>query len=777
MRRPGEPIPSPERSDGSTSPVPVSKARLWLFRLALVLLVPLLVFGGLEAILRLTGFGYPTSFFLPARIHDQPCFVPNPEFTCRFFSATQARATLPIKLTAEKSANTYRLFVFGESAAVGDPDSSFGVSRYLQTLLRERYPKTDFEVICVAITGINSHTILPMARECARHQGDLWLIYMGNNEMVGPFGAETVFGARAPSLALARATLAIKTTRTGQLLNTLVERLKPGSTSANSQDDMQLGIRKSLSASPAHKLWGGMQMFTGNRLLPDDPARLRVYENFKGNLDDILDAGRRAGVPVILSTVAVNLKESPPFASLHRAGWDERQETSWKSTYDEGVALENAGSFRDALARYREAAKLDPEYADLQFRMGRCELALTNNDQARRDFELARDDDALAFRTDSKLNDLIRSAAARHASQGVRLLDSAEILAQASPGGIPGLNFFYEHVHLNFEGNYLLAVNFAEQVRKLLPDSITARDQGGWATAELCDRRLAATVWDRQRVWQPIFNRITAPPFTGQLDHETFLKLCGEKLNAAKTRMSLQTPEQVRQVYEAALAAAPDDDLLHGNYELFLEAGGYVPQAAAEARRVCELDPFLPAPFYRAGILLVRLGKVQEAEESFHRAIAIKNDYPQACNELGLIYLGQQQTGKAIAAFHQALKADPDFADAYVNLGFLEQRRGRMEAALEDYGKAARIQPQGPPDYFERAVRLAAAGRLAEASGCFQTLVQQVPSFWQARYLLGEALAAAGNHDEAQAQFSAVLHYRPDYAALLPGRPGASRGP
>ena len=102
-----------------------------------------------------------------------------------------------------------------------------------------------------------------------------------------------------------------------------------------------------------------------------------------------------------------------------------------------------------------------------------------------------------------------------------------------------------------------------------------------------------------------------------------------------------------------------------------------------------------------------------------------------------------------------------------------EQHRGRIEPALEYYGKAARIQPEGPPDYFERTVRLDASGRPTEAIECFRTLIQQVPAFWQARYLLGLELVAAGKHDEAQAQFSEVLRYRPDYSAWLPASPGA----
>ena len=80
---------------------------------------------------------------------------------------------------------------------MGDPSQSFAPYRYLETLLREKYPDKKFEVINVAFTAINSHVILPIARECAAHEGDLWIIYMGNNEMVGPVGAATVFGSQA----------------------------------------------------------------------------------------------------------------------------------------------------------------------------------------------------------------------------------------------------------------------------------------------------------------------------------------------------------------------------------------------------------------------------------------------------------------------------------------------------------------------------------------------------------------------------------------------------
>jgi tetratricopeptide (TPR) repeat protein len=724
-------------------PSQISKRRLWLMRLFAMTFIPLLLLGGIELGLRMGGYGYDISFFRQVQIDGHKFFVPNDKFSHRFFPPALARTADPIRFAAEKATNSCRIFLLGESAANGDPDTTYGVGRYLQVLLRERFPGTEFEVISVAMTAIDSSTILPIARECAKHQGDLWLIYMGNNEMIGPFGAETSYGLRAPGLATIRTVLAIKSTRIGQLLDAFGRRLR--------------------SNSSTPKQWGGMEMFANNRLGYDDPARLRAYANFQGNLEDILDAGHEAGVPVILSTMAVNLKDCAPFASIHAAGLDKSQESAWDQIYQQGVDLETAGSYREALALYQQAARIDPEFADLQFRMGNCDLALTNNDQARQEFELARDYDALDFRSDTRINSAIKEAAARHAGQGVYLLDVASALAQASPDGIPGLELFYEHVHFNFTGNYLLALNFAGQVKKLLPNTITARDKGNWAPAELCDRRLAVTVWDRQRVWQPILSRIMAPPFTRQFNHAANLKTYEAKVAEAGSLMNTQSPEQARQIYEQALALAPDDYFLHGNFERFLEAGGFLPQAIVEAKRCCELVPQLPGGYYYVGTLLVREGKITEAREYFLQTLAIRSDRADAQTAMGEIMANQQKPVEAIDWFKRALQSNPGYVEAYIGLGFLQQSQGDTDAAMASYQKAASLEQDGPADYFNRANIAASQYQWDEATACLRAVVKAKPDFWQARYQLGVQLAAKGEAEEAEKQFSAVIYYRPDF--------------
>ena len=721
----------------------ISRRRLWLFRILTPIAALLLVGGGLELALRLCGYGYPVSFFLKTKIEGRDYYVPNDRFGYRFFPPALARTPVPMRMEVQKPANTYRIFVFGESAALGDPDPTFGAWRYLQVLLNERFPSTHFQVVCVAMTAINSHVILPIARECAQRDGDLWIIYMGNNEMVGPFGAATVFGSRMAGIDLIRASIALKSTRDGQLLDSVV---------------------RGLNRASGPQMWSGLNMFKENQLPYNDPKRLRAYENFKQNLDDILRAGQGAGVPIILSTVGSNLKDCAPFGSLHSAGLKNIQQDEWDGIYAQGISLESNGNYPAALKEYEQAAAIDPHYADLHFRMGRCQLALTNFNQALSEFKMARDNDTLAFRADGRINQIIEDAANTNASRGVYFLDAFKVLAQNSPAAIPGNELFYEHVHLNFDGNYLLGLAFAEQAMKLLPKSILAHGKSEWASSELCDQRLAVTPWDRYRVWQDSYNRVSEPPFTDQLNNAQRAEFYQAKLQELKSEITVQSRVQARAEYQTALALNPDDYCLRENHAQFLDESGDLADAPAEEQKVSELLPQNPVTPCIIGRLLVRLGDIDGAEKNFLRSLAIQKNYAPAMVEMGMLLANQQKTAEAVRYFSRALSIDPGSVEAYQDWGFMEQINGNWNEALAHYRAAADHQPNGPVDYLYQAVSASTKGQGNEALESFNTAVHMNPNFWQARYLFGSQLASAGRTDEAQEQFAAVIHTRPDFA-------------
>ena len=293
---PPQPTSLPGRTVRSVAGRPHRRRQVW-FRLTAAVLVPGLMLCLAEMTLRWVRYGYSTSFFVPVERDGKRWWVENDRFGWRFFPPSVARAPAPVVMSASKSPGTCRIFILGESAALGDPRPAFGFGRYLEVLLQERFPTTRFEVVNVAMTAINSHAVRRIARECARHQGDIWVVYMGNNEYYGPFGAGTIFGPQSPPMVLVHARLALLSTRLGQGLAALVGRLGPGASGATE--------------------WTGLQMFLGQELAPDDARRAAVHRNFAGNLESILRQGTAAGARVLLASVAVSLAECGPFASLH----------------------------------------------------------------------------------------------------------------------------------------------------------------------------------------------------------------------------------------------------------------------------------------------------------------------------------------------------------------------------------------------------------------------------------------------------------------------------
>src|ERR1051326_5856505 len=454
--------PAPARRDenkaNKSAAKPISRNRLWFFRFAAAL-SPILFLLLLEAGLRLFGFGHPISLFLPATINGQRAWVQNDRFAERFLGREMARQPFPFAISQERAPNAIRVFVFGESAAFGDPQPDFGLPRMLQALLEAHFPSARFEVVNLGMTAINSHAILPIARDCPSRPGDIWVLYMGNNEVVGPYGAGTVFGLKASPLAFIRCSLAFKATRTGQLFEKLIA---------------------VLDTRPASKKeWTGMQMFLKSQVRQDDHRMQTVYANFQRSLSDILAEGRRKGARIVLSTVGSSLEDCAPFASLHRANLAESDLAKWEDLYQNAIEAQKARRTAEAADLFRQAAQIDDSFAELHFRWGQCASAFGQSDQALQHFIRARDLDTLRFRCDTRLNEIIRTTASNHQADGLRLVDAATILEQGSPdeterAGEGGRgregdedSNFYEHVHLTFEGNYRLALQHFIRARDL----------------------------------------------------------------------------------------------------------------------------------------------------------------------------------------------------------------------------------------------------------------------------------------------------------------------
>lgn len=664
----------------------ISKMRLWTYRLIAFLVVPFLFILCVEGGLRLIGVGHPVNYTKTTTVNGQEYYSHNTRFVEQFFPRDIARQPFTFSYPVKKSVGTFRIFILGASAAQGDPEHTYGFSRILKVLLREKFPLINFEIINTSITATNSHVVLPIAKEVSQHQPDLAIIYLGNNEIVGPFGSGTIFSQMSPNLALIRAGIQLKTTRIGQTISNLmskIDRKEPPQT------------------------WQGMEMFLGSQFRSDSPALETVYSHYQENLIDIVKEFREKKTPVILSTVGSNLKDCPPFASQNDPLLTAQEVALWQTVYQQGIDLYKSDEFRRALSVFLQAEQIDDSFAELQFYIGEAYLKGGSPSEARKHFEYARNLDTLRFRADNRINDIIRTVANDYSDSGVSLLDATQLFIEASPQNIPGEELFYEHVHLTFHGNYTLALQVAEQVLQFLPkDHLRKDERPGFLNEQDCSRLLALSKFDQLRIEKEILVRLARPPFTNQLGHDELMERLEKNYSKPEKVLSVNDLESCDLLYRQALQKAENDPWLHYNYGVFLLEQNKSTAALIQFQLFTSLLPQSFKGHHQLALNLAEAGRFQEAIPHYQSVIDlihVKTDKTELriLKGYALARLGRYEESMAI--YEKALAEDPSSAvNLYHAMAKLRIKTGPLTEASELLEKAiaANNEAGGIPDIY-----------------------------------------------------------------------------
>ncbi len=562
-----------------------------------------------EVILRVGGYGYSAHFVREVRRSDgQRVWRENRWCTAPYFSPALVRRPQPFRLPLRKADGSYRVFVLGSSAAMGDPEASFSLARMLETMLSAAYPGIRFEVVNAGITAINSHIVRSIAEDCARLQPDLFIVYEGNNEVIGPFGPAGVLAPFLRHETAVRLAAWAETTRTGQWLNAVGRALRRGNTGAVE--------------------WGGMQMFLDQQIDADDPRLDNVRTLFRANLLAIARTAHEAGAPVLFCTVLTNQRDFAPFMSRHRPDLSAADLGQWNAHLSAGITAERSGDLNRAEGEFRQALALDDHYAELLFRLGRLALQQGHDAEARDLLQRALDRDTLRFRTDSTLNATIRAVSTL--APGATLVDIAKDLAASCAHGIPGDELLYEHVHLTFRGTYEVAARLfprigADLARRGLIKEPAERP----IAADEARQRLAFTTYEQAMIGLELLRRFRAPPFTGQADQALRLASWEHRLAAANTL--LQRPDAsaaLLAVYQGALRHAPDDWVLLRNEGAMLVARGHASDAIAPLERALTFIDDDADTLVALGLAYRDSGQAAKANLIFDRVRALEPTHP-----------------------------------------------------------------------------------------------------------------------------------------------------
>lgn len=640
-------------------------------KVGLAVVFPLLFFVLLESGLRLGGFGVTSDFFVP---DEQPgVYRTNPHFTELFFPASFGLKPVNFRLSREKPTGAQRIFVIGESAAMGVPEPAFSITPQLQAQLRAADHGRQIDVYNLGVTAINSHAILRIVQEAVSFHPDLLVIYMGNNEVVGPYGPGSLATGRIPSRYLIRFGLWVRSTRTGQCVQRALAALRPAGT--------------------RFKDWRGMEMFARNAVDASDPRLADVYANFTANVDDMLAVAREAGVKIVLSTVAVNVRDCAPFVSRHEPGLAPAQLELWQQDIDRAALAVDRGKPDEARPQLDHALSINPRHADTHFRMARILEATGEWVNARKHYLDALQWDALRFRADAEINAIIRRAAAAHSST-VTLVDAAGALgSDADSSGPPaGAELFFEHVHLRWEGNYALT-------RLLAPAAWTALHEGStaaptWLDAAACADVVGYTDLGRLEMARDMGELTSRPPFTAQSSYgEARTRLLVE---IATTESGLKANGGIDAAVakvEAALRNDPKNPSL-----LFLAAraraqSGDLSAALALNEQLALVSPFAPEQTAQRAFLLQHLGRADEATELLLHSADSAPYYFQTYGVLAQLWIATEQLDRAREYFRKLVERMPDSRGARNFYAKLLVQRGDWAAAEQQWRAALQIVP------------------------------------------------------------------------------------
>jgi tetratricopeptide (TPR) repeat protein len=181
--------------------------------------------------------------------------------------------------------------------------------------------------------------------------------------------------------------------------------------------------------------------------------------------------------------------------------------------------------------------------------------------------------------------------------------------------------------------------------------------------------------------------------------------------------------------------------------------------AVAAAAVFCNW-PILSTTLMRAvtetnlGVALQAEGRLDEATDHYHRAIALQPDYPPAYNNLATALRAKGQLGDAIATYERAISMRPEYPEAEYNLANVLMDAGKPAEAVDHFRIALQTIPASVDVHNNLGIALMGQGKRDEAIAEFREALQVDPDSVTAHRNLADALGSAHQYDEA------IRHYR-----------------
>ena len=677
-------------------------------------------------------------FLVDGEANGQPAWIDNQFFSYRFLPPRLAQPPVPVVALKTPPPGTLRVCLLGGSATRGDPDPSFGIGRQLELMLRSRYPDHPVEVIQMALDGGNSHVLREVARDLERLKPQAVIVMVGNEEIAGPYGPASTLGWFHHSSRIARLLVLFSRTHVSQLCALLLDRLAPARVDLNA--------------------WRSQEPITlKGRMSPNDPRLKSAYRSYRKNLRAILDQARAAAPVVIACTVPVNLRDCAPFLTSYLD--DETAAQEVREMMRTAVAAETATNLAEASRLYADIIRRDPTHAEALFRAARLALANNQTAEAAALFSRARDADALRLRADSRLNALVRECAAETSAS---LLDAEALFALRAPQGIPGHEFFLDHIHFTFEANYLLASAMLDRLEFLRV--FDPEPTGQIPAAGVLADEMLYEPWGHADQVEATLNQQFRAPFHRQLDNAAVRTRLDEEKRQLAARIAAITPDNTRAIFARRQSSRPDDAWLSARAAWYLYKAGTPYRAELAAKAALAQWPHRYE--IRALLALIRAADGAPADVEIP---TLRGADPDAgyydislAISIGRELAARKKPADARPWLEYALRRDPWNSEAAIALAQALHQQNSGPAAVGILQSAIERNPDNPLLWEELASIYCLLGRWTLSTQCFRKAEEIAPYRYERLLKWADALVRLKQYSRARAPITRYLAIEPD---------------
>ncbi|MCB1152951.1 hypothetical protein KDL45_04820 [bacterium] len=377
-----------------------------------------------------------------------------------------------LSFTPKPAPGVHRIVVLGSSPVWGtfsaDPNDNTLLVWHLRDRLEKAYPGEKFELINAAHIAFGGPEVVKAAREMAKYNADLALVYYGG--VMPQIGKDIVdFDLLTKSKLKFHVLNFVLKFKLAQLVRDVMRmesqpELPRGDFDENRPEEfgelLPPGeIQSGMNSEKIVASEEGLPLFApgSNRLVQPQTYNERTV-NLVNNLVDATNHDYRLtfqavarpfldrDVPLVFYTVATNVAAIPPFWSMHWTPLSDEQLKQFEELYKRGRQAMADGRYEDALEPLKAAIAVSDTFADALFLYAQALENTGRRGEAREYYHRAKEYDASNERALDRPNEILEEVAK---SIDAPVIDSNEIIAAVDPDGIIGSNLFVDHQHPN----------------------------------------------------------------------------------------------------------------------------------------------------------------------------------------------------------------------------------------------------------------------------------------------------------------------------------------